>query len=59
MTKGKLLMRTTDGEEVYTAGEAFYWAPGHVPMALENCELIDFAPNEAYAKMAEAVAAEG
>jgi len=59
MIKGKLLLRTTDGEEVYSAGEAFYWAPGHVPIALEDCELIDFAPSEAYAKMAEAFEMQG
>ena len=51
MIKGRLLMRTPRGEEVYTAGEAFYWAPGHVPVALEDCECIDFAPNEAYSRM--------
>jgi hypothetical protein len=51
MIKGKLLMRTSHGEEVYQAGEAFYWAPGHVPVALEDCECIDFAPSEAYAEM--------
>ena len=52
MIKGNLLMRTTHGEQVYSAGEAFYCAPGHVPVALEDCELIGFAPSEAYAKMA-------
>ena len=52
MINGKLLMRTNHGEDVYSGGEAFYWAPGHVPVALEDCELIDFAPSEAYAKMA-------
>ena len=51
MIKGKHLMRTTDGEDSYSAGEAFYWAPGHVPVALEDCEFIDFAPNDAYAEM--------
>lgn len=28
MIKGRLLMRTQDGDTVYSAGEAFYWAPG-------------------------------
>ena len=51
MISGKLLMRTNNGDEVYSAGEAFYWAPGHVPIALEDCECIDFAPNDAYAEM--------
>jgi hypothetical protein len=28
---GRLKMHTRDGEHVYEAGEAFYWAPGHAP----------------------------
>lgn len=51
MIKGRLMMRTRHGEEVYSAGEAFYWAPGHVPVAMEDCECVDFAPTEAYEKM--------
>src|SRR5260370_40410469 len=27
MLKGRLKMRTTHGDEVYSDGEAFYWAP--------------------------------
>jgi hypothetical protein len=26
--------------------EGFYWAPGHVPIALEDCEYMDFSPTE-------------
>jgi hypothetical protein len=47
MLKGKLKMRTAHGDEIYSAGEAFYWAPGHVPIALEDCESVDFSPTEA------------
>jgi len=48
MIKGRLLMRTADGDQVYEAGQAFYWAPGHAPMALEDCEYVDFSPTEAF-----------
>jgi len=48
MIKGRLLMRTNEGEQIYSAGEAFYWSPGHVPVALDDCECIDFGPTEAY-----------
>ncbi|MDO0934043.1 hypothetical protein QQY66_20985 [Streptomyces sp. DG2A-72] len=44
MFSGRLQMRTPEGEETYEPGQAFYWAPGHVPLALEDCEYIDFSP---------------
>lgn len=48
MLRGRLMMRTADGEEVYEAGQAFYWAPGHAPVALEDCEYVDFSPTEEF-----------
>lgn len=48
MLRGRLKMRTADGDKVYTAGEAFYWAPGHAPMALEDCEYVDFSPTRQF-----------
>lgn len=48
MIKGRLMMRTADGERVYEAGQAFYWGPGHAPVALEDCEYVDFSPTEAF-----------
>ncbi|AXE24830.1 hypothetical protein C0216_16465 [Streptomyces globosus] len=44
MLKGRLKMVTKDGEEVYEAGQAFHWPPGHAPVALEDCEYVDFSP---------------
>lgn len=44
MLEGRLRMRTDDGDTVYEAGDAFYWAPGHVPEALEDCAYVDFSP---------------
>ncbi len=41
---GRMLMRTTDGEEIYEAGQAVYWAPGHVPVAIEDTDYVDFSP---------------
>ena len=46
MIKGRLLMRTAEGEQTYEAGQAFYWGPGHAPLALEDCEYIDISPTE-------------
>jgi hypothetical protein len=53
MIKGRLRMRTADGDREYRAGEAFYWAPGHVPVAEEDCEYIDFSPTRDLAKVVE------
>jgi hypothetical protein len=44
MIKGRLRMRTSNGDRVYEAGEAFYWAPGHAPEALDDAEYIDVSP---------------
>jgi hypothetical protein len=46
MIEGALTMRTPDGERTYTAGQAFYWPPGHVPVAIEDCSYVDFSPTE-------------
>ncbi|MEU5657556.1 hypothetical protein ABZ802_18300 [Streptomyces sp. NPDC047737] len=49
--KGRLKLRTgTDAEayEVYEEGQAFYWAPGHVPEALEDCDFVDFSPTKEF-----------
>jgi hypothetical protein len=44
MLKGTVRMHTTDGHQDFVAGEAFYWAPGHAPEALEDSEYVDFSP---------------
>jgi len=38
MIKGRVRMHTLDGHHDFAAGEAFYWAPGHAPEALEDSE---------------------
>ncbi|MGQ0572364.1 MAG: hypothetical protein ACT4P5_22890 [Armatimonadota bacterium] len=49
MVKGRVMMKTKDGEQVYEAGQPFYWSPGHAPMALEDSEYVDFSPTEEFA----------
>jgi hypothetical protein len=58
MIKGRLLMRYANQEKIYSAGEAFYWEPGHVPVALEDTECIDFGPTAAYSEMSGSRAAD-
>ncbi|MFN2390254.1 MAG: hypothetical protein ABR575_11715 [Actinomycetota bacterium] len=49
MLKGRVLMKTTNGEQVFEAGKPFYWGPGHAPVALEDAEYVDFSPTEEFA----------
>ena len=45
LLSGRLRMHTRDGAQTYEAGQAFYWAPGHAPEALEDCEYVDISPS--------------
>ncbi|MCL7429332.1 hypothetical protein [Streptomyces sp. YS415] len=56
--KGRLRMVTPDGEEVYEEGQAYYWGPGHVPVALEDCEFVEFSPTEEFRKVLDHVKAQ-
>ena len=44
MISGRVRMHTKDGDSTYEAGQAFYWAPGHAPEALEDSEYLDISP---------------
>jgi hypothetical protein len=45
MLKGQLRMHIPGGgTQAYSAGEAFYWAAGHAPEAITDCEYIDVSP---------------
>ena len=46
MISGRLVMHNKNGDTVYEAGQAFYWAPGHAPEALEDCEYVDVSPSD-------------
>lgn len=48
MLEGTLRMRAADGDTLYEAGEAFYWAPGHAPVAETDCAYVDFSPTEQF-----------
>ncbi|MFJ4841993.1 hypothetical protein [Streptomyces sp. NPDC088746] len=62
LLKGRLRLRTGAGPEaydVYEEGQAFYWPPGHVPEALENCEFVDFSPTNEFDKVISHINAQG
>lgn len=44
MLKGRVRMHTVDGHQDFVAGQAFHWAAGHAPEALEDSEYVDFSP---------------
>ena len=46
--KGRVRMHTRNGGDVYEAGQAFYWSPGHAPEALEDSEYVDFSPTDEF-----------
>lgn len=48
LIKGRVRMKTKDGSRDYEAGQAFYWAPGHAPEALEDSEYVDISPTEEF-----------
>jgi hypothetical protein len=59
MIKGRVRMHTLDGHQDFAAGEAFYWAPGHAPEALEDSEYVDFSPTEEFRRVIEHITSGG
>jgi hypothetical protein len=59
LLKGRVKMHTRDVEEVYEAGQAFYWAPGHAPEALEDSEYVDFSPTDEFNHVIDHLKAQG
>ncbi|MFZ5784841.1 MAG: hypothetical protein ACOY3Y_00230 [Acidobacteriota bacterium] len=49
--RGKVRMKTKNGNRDYEAGQAFYWGPGHAPAALEDSEYIDFSPTDDFERV--------
>ena len=43
---GAVRVWTATGSEDYHAGQAFYWAPGHAPEALEDAAFLEISPTE-------------
>jgi hypothetical protein len=55
LLKGRMRVRYADHEEVITAGEAYYLAPGHIPVMEEDCEMVEFSPKDESRRMMEAI----
>jgi hypothetical protein len=59
LLKGRLKMRTTQGDEIYAAGQAFYWSPGHAPVAIEDTEYVDFSPTREFNQVVDHIKSQG
>lgn len=59
MLDGRLEMRTQTDRHVYEGGQAFYWAPGHAPVALTDCEYVDFSPTAEFADVIRHLSGQG
>src|SRR5581483_8332891 len=44
---GKMIFRYADRDEVFEAGDAYYGAPGHLPLMFAGTEVVEFSPTEA------------
>jgi hypothetical protein len=52
-------MKTASGSQDYSAGQAFYWGPGHAPEALEDSEYVDVSPTAEFDKVLEHISGGG
>ena len=50
VVSGQLRIKYADHDEVISTGEAYYMAPGHIPVIEEDSVLIEFSPAGEYAK---------
>ena len=54
--KGKVGYRFADREETFTEGQAYYVAPGHIPVFYAGGEVVELSPSEELDKTGEVVA---
>jgi hypothetical protein len=41
---GKIVFRYADHDEVFHAGDAYYGAPGHLPLVFAGTQIVEFSP---------------
>jgi hypothetical protein len=46
VVSGRLVFRYADHEETFHAGDAYYGAPGHLPLIFAGTEVIEFSPTD-------------
>ena len=53
--KGRLRVKYADHDEVISAGDVYYLAPGHIPVVEETLEVVEFSPLADYEKTTSAL----
>ena len=46
VTAGRMVFRYVDHDEVFEAGDAYYGAPGHLPLFFAGSEVVEFSPTD-------------
>ena len=57
VVSGQVTYRFADHEETFEAGDAFYVAPGHIPIVVAGTEILQFSPAEELRPVSEALVA--
>ncbi|WP_033290213.1 hypothetical protein [Amycolatopsis jejuensis] len=47
VVRGKIVFRYPDHDEVFQTGDAYYGAPGHLPLIFAGTEVVEFSPTTA------------
>ncbi|GAA2095698.1 hypothetical protein GCM10009841_06990 [Microlunatus panaciterrae] len=47
VTRGRVIFRYADHDEEFKAGDAYYGAPGHLPLIFAGTELVEFSQTDA------------
>ena len=55
MISGKVAFRSSEGEEVFEAGDAYYAGPGHTPILYAGTEVVEFSPTAKLTQTLEVV----
>jgi hypothetical protein len=53
--KGKVTFKSSDGEETFETGDAYYVPPGHTPMLYAGTEVVEFSPTDELNRTMEVV----
>ena len=54
--KGRMRVKSSEGEELIEAGDAYYLEPGHIPSFEEDTEVVEFSTKAAYEATLEVAA---
>jgi hypothetical protein len=55
VVEGAVTFRYSDGDETFSAGDAYYGRPGHLPLVTAGTQVIEFSPSEALAETQEVI----